>query len=68
MKFLRAAVGGCGITEPARRLNISPATASHHATVLRDAHLVTIRHKGKAVLHTVTSLGIALLEQKHPFA
>lgn len=60
---LRAAVGGCGTTELARRVNISPATASHHATVLRNAHLITTRHEGKAVLHTVTSLGIALLGQ-----
>ncbi|GAB3001730.1 winged helix-turn-helix domain-containing protein [Streptomyces pseudoechinosporeus] len=60
---LRAAVGGCGTTELARRLNISPATASHHATALRNAHLVTTRREGKAVLHTVTSLGIALLGQ-----
>ncbi|WUT08613.1 helix-turn-helix domain-containing protein (plasmid) [Streptomyces sp. NBC_00704] len=60
---LRATVGGCGTTELARRLNISPATASHHARVLRNARLVTTRHEGKTVLHTVTSLGIALLGQ-----
>ena len=59
--MLRATVGGCGTTELARRLNISLATASHHAAVLRNAHLVTTRREGKAVLHTVTSLGIALL-------
>jgi hypothetical protein len=35
--------------------------------VLRNARLVTSRQEGKAVLHTVTSLGIALLEQRHPF-
>ncbi|MEV8321501.1 winged helix-turn-helix domain-containing protein [Streptomyces sp. NPDC059900] len=58
---LRTAVGGCGTTELARRLNISPATASHHATVLRNARLVTTHREGKAVLHTITSLGIALL-------
>jgi len=60
---LRAAVGGCGTTELARRLHISPATASHHATVLRNARLIATRREGKAVHHTVTSLGIALLEQ-----
>lgn len=64
---LRAAVGGCGTTELARRLNISPATASHHATVLRNARLVTTRREGKTVRHTATSLGIALLE-KSPLA
>lgn len=60
---LRATVAGCGTTELARRVNISSATASHHATVLRNARLVTSRQEGKAVLHTATSLGIALLEQ-----
>ncbi|MGQ4389161.1 ArsR/SmtB family transcription factor [Streptomyces sp. SAS_270] len=63
---LRETVDGCGTTELARRLNISPATASHHATVLRNAHLVTSRREGKAVVHAVTSLGIALLDQRHP--
>ncbi len=58
---LSASVEGCGTTELARRLNISPATASHHAAALRNARLVTSRREGKAVLHTATSLGIALL-------
>ncbi|MGW2231831.1 ArsR/SmtB family transcription factor [Streptomyces formicae] len=58
---LSAAVDGCGTTELARRLNISPATASHHAAALRNARLVTSRREGKTVLHTATSLGIALL-------
>lgn len=60
---LRAAVDGCGTTELAGRLHISPATASHHATALRNARLITTRREGKAVLHTVTSLGVALLGQ-----
>jgi DNA-binding transcriptional ArsR family regulator len=60
---LRATVNGCGTTELARRLHISPATASHHATVLRNAHLITTRQEGKAVRHTITPLGIALLGQ-----
>lgn len=34
---------------------------SHHATVLRGARLITTRREGKAVLHTATSLGLALL-------
>ncbi|MGW1563443.1 ArsR/SmtB family transcription factor [Streptomyces sp. NPDC002144] len=58
---LRATVGGCGTTELARRLYISPATATHHTTALRNARLITTRREGKAVLHTVTSLGITLL-------
>lgn len=59
---LRATVGGCGTTELARRLHISPATASHHASVLRNAELITTRREGKAVVHMVTALGMALLE------
>ncbi|MEU3459478.1 winged helix-turn-helix domain-containing protein [Streptomyces sp. NPDC006733] len=65
---LGAAVGGCGTTELARRLNISPAAASYHATVLRNAHLISTVREGKAVLHTVTSLGLAVLEQQRPLA
>ncbi|WP_235029082.1 ArsR/SmtB family transcription factor [Streptomyces sp. 3213.3] len=63
---LRASVGECGTTELARRLNISPATACHHATVLRNAYLITTRCEGKAVLHTATSLGIAVVDQRYP--
>ncbi len=63
---LRASVGGCGTTELAVRLNISPATASHHTTVLRNSRLITTRREGQAVRHTITSLGLAVLEQRHP--
>lgn len=58
---LRATVHGCGTTELARRLNISKATASHHTTVLRNAHLISTRREGKTVVHTATSLGMGLL-------
>ncbi|MEU8792787.1 helix-turn-helix domain-containing protein [Streptomyces sp. NPDC048643] len=59
---LRATVGGCGTTDLARRLRISPATASHHTSVLRKADLITSRRDGKTVVHTVTPLGLALLD------
>lgn len=59
---LRAAVDGCGTTDLARRLKISPATASHHTGVLRKADLITTRRDGKTVVHTVTPLGRALLD------
>ncbi|MFI6639824.1 ArsR/SmtB family transcription factor [Streptomyces sp. NPDC050504] len=52
---------GCTTSELARRAGVSLASASQHATVLRDAGLlVTLRH-GSAVLHTLTPLGAALL-------
>jgi DNA-binding transcriptional ArsR family regulator len=46
----------------ARLLGISPASASQHATVLREAGLVTSRRRGKTVHHTITPLGRALLD------
>lgn len=52
----------CTTSELARRLGISPATASHHATVLRSAGLVMTRRAGSAVVHTVTPLGAQLLD------
>lgn len=59
---LGATAGGCGTTDLARRLRISPATASHHTSVLRKAGLITTRRDGKAVVHTLTPLGRALLD------
>ncbi|MBQ0987739.1 helix-turn-helix domain-containing protein [Streptomyces sp. F63] len=58
---LRTIEGGCTTGELARRVGVSAASASQHASVLRDAGLVvTLRH-GSAVLHTLTPLGAALL-------
>ncbi len=57
-----AAVGaGCTTGELARRLCISPASASQHTTVLRNAGLITSRRNGPVVLHTLTPLGDRLL-------
>ncbi len=47
----------------ARRLALSPATASEHATVLRNAGLITTVRSGRSALHTVTASGAALLSQ-----
>jgi hypothetical protein len=47
-------------TELAARLSLSPATASHHVTALRDAGLATGRRDGRAVLYVRTPLGDAL--------
>lgn len=58
---LEAAVPGCTTTELARRCNISPAAASHQATVLREAGLITTRRAGASVRHEITQLGIWLL-------
>ncbi|MGW1776519.1 ArsR/SmtB family transcription factor [Streptomyces sp. NPDC002104] len=58
---LKVATEGCSTTELARRLNVSIAAASEHATVLRNAHLITTSRRGKSVVHTVTPLGAELL-------
>ena len=58
---LEAAVSGCTTTELAKRCNISPAAASHQATVLREAGLITTRRAGASVRHEITQLGIWLL-------
>lgn len=52
---------GCTTGELARRLDISPAGASQHATVLRRAGLVLSTRRRNLVLHTLTPLGRALL-------
>lgn len=49
--------------ELARRHGLSPGTASHHLTALRDAGLVTGRREGRAVLYVRTALGDALVQR-----
>jgi DNA-binding transcriptional ArsR family regulator len=45
----------------AEQLGTSIGNASKHASVLRDAGLVTSTRHGTTVVHTVTALGVALL-------
>jgi DNA-binding transcriptional ArsR family regulator len=47
-------------SEVAERLQISPATASHHLTALRHAGRATGRREGRAVRYVRTPLGDAL--------
>ncbi|KQX56940.1 hypothetical protein ASE09_25010 [Streptomyces sp. Root66D1] len=47
--------------EPGRRTGTSPATASHHATVLRTAGPLMSDRDGNGVRHSLTPLGRALL-------
>jgi DNA-binding transcriptional ArsR family regulator len=47
-------------TDIAQRLSISPATASHHLTTLRDAGLITARREGRTMLYVRTPTGDAL--------
>lgn len=48
-------------TTLARMMDISPASASEHASALRGANLITTRRAGASVVHSATPLGAALL-------
>ncbi|MBB4956750.1 ArsR/SmtB family transcription factor [Micromonospora polyrhachis] len=61
---LEAIDAGCTTTELARRVGVSPATASEHATVLREAGLITTRRLGGSVLHSLHPLGATILTQQ----
>ncbi|MEU2561906.1 DUF5937 family protein [Streptomyces longispororuber] len=52
---------GTTTRELAARLNIAPASASEHATVLRQAGLTTSTRRRNAMLHAPTTAGITLL-------
>ncbi|HEX6500136.1 MAG TPA: winged helix-turn-helix domain-containing protein [Micromonosporaceae bacterium] len=58
---LRAAFVGGSTSEIARRLGVSPASVSQHASALRDAGLLATRRVGQAVLHVATTRGRILL-------
>ncbi|WP_171166778.1 helix-turn-helix transcriptional regulator [Streptomyces sp. I05A-00742] len=60
-RALQAMATPAGTAELARRTRTSPATASHHATVLRGAGLLTTERDGSGVRHTLTPMGRALL-------
>ncbi|WP_327238274.1 winged helix-turn-helix domain-containing protein [Streptomyces sp. NBC_01317] len=59
---LRVTAEGCTTNELARRLNVSAASASQHAKVLRNTDLITTSRRGGSVLHLITPLGLALLK------
>ncbi|MEU5938271.1 winged helix-turn-helix domain-containing protein [Micromonospora sp. NPDC047548] len=58
---LEASDDGCTTGEVARRLHISPAAASQHTAVLRNAGLLVSQRDRNTVLHTLTPLGRAML-------
>jgi DNA-binding transcriptional ArsR family regulator len=61
-KAIRAIAVGCTTTEVAQVLGVATTTASEHATVLRNARLINTRRRRNVVLHTLTPLGMALLD------
>jgi DNA-binding transcriptional ArsR family regulator len=46
-------------------LELSVASASQHAKVLREAGLVNSNQHGKTVVHKASSLGVQLIERVH---
>lgn len=57
-----AAIGtGCSTTELARRVGVSLAAASQHATVLRNAGLIISLREANTMMHSLTPLGTAVL-------
>jgi DNA-binding transcriptional ArsR family regulator len=60
---LHAIGHGATSSQLARRLDTSISSISRHAAVLRDAGLVTSCRQHQMVLHSLTSLGVALLEK-----
>jgi len=55
--------GGRSTGEIARLLDISPAAASQHTTVLRNAGLLVSHRDRNTMLHTLTPLGRAMLDR-----
>jgi DNA-binding transcriptional ArsR family regulator len=51
---LAAPAEGCTTSDLARRLNVTAAAASQHATVLRNTDLITTSRRGGSVLHHIT--------------
>jgi DNA-binding transcriptional ArsR family regulator len=63
---LRALGEPLGTAELAAAVGISPASASEHSKVLRDASLIETRRLGRAVRHSLTPLGAMMVGQLPP--
>jgi DNA-binding transcriptional ArsR family regulator len=61
---LEAIAATCTTTELAWQLGVSPATASHHVGILREAGLIATSRIGNAARHRLTELGVALLDRR----
>ncbi|MDS0139415.1 MULTISPECIES: winged helix-turn-helix domain-containing protein [unclassified Amycolatopsis] len=59
--ILRSVVDGSTTTTLARRIGVTPATVSHHTTVLRDAGLITTDRHENFATHCITPLGLEVL-------
>lgn len=63
--LLAAAAIGRTTTELGNDAGISPASASYHASILRDAGLIVTHRQGAAVCHRLTELGAELVTRQH---
>lgn len=59
---LQALGSDCSTSELARRAGVSVSSASEHAAVLRGAGLVSSTRQRNAVRHSLTPVGLALLD------
>lgn len=60
--MLESVGDGGTTTELARRVGVSPASASEHAAIMRAAHLIRSRREGNRMVHELTGLGLSLLD------
>ena len=65
---LECARTGAGTTELARRVGTSPASVSRHTGVLRGAGLLRTTRHGTRTVHSLTTLGEALMTGRVPVA
>lgn len=63
---LEAATSHGSTTELAERLGVAPPVISRQAAVLREAGLLRTSREGGSVVHQVTALGLAVLNQELP--
>jgi DNA-binding transcriptional ArsR family regulator len=59
---LRALREPRGTAELAAAVRISPASASEHAKILREASLIETRREGRGVRHSLTALGTTMAD------
>ncbi|QFU89677.1 helix-turn-helix transcriptional regulator [Amycolatopsis sp. YIM 10] len=59
--ILRSVTNGSTTTKLARQAGVTPATVSHHTSVLRDAGLITTDRHENFATHLITPLGLAVL-------
>ncbi|WP_370945284.1 ArsR family transcriptional regulator [Amycolatopsis sp. cg5] len=63
-QVLCAAATGCNTTQLSKEAGISLASASYHASILREAGLLETHRAGTAVKHTLSPLGRDLLARQ----